>query len=103
MRLCPFTAIEPVHAALIAANEPAASLLCCHHSVCRILSLLLFFVWTQAEKRRETLLVGLSKTKDQLSVAEEKYKNQQLEMQRTQMDLLAKTSENEHLFLVKKL
>lgn len=47
----------------------------------------------QAEKRRETLVVGLSKTKDQLSVAEEKYKSLQLDMQRTQMDLLAKTSE----------
>jgi len=46
----------------------------------------------QAEKRRETLVVGLSKTKDQLSVTEEKYKSLQLEMQRTQMDLVAKTS-----------
>lgn len=46
----------------------------------------------QAEKRRETLVVGLNKTKDALSVAEDKYKNLQLELQRTQMDLLAKTS-----------
>jgi hypothetical protein len=48
----------------------------------------------QAEKRRETLLVSINKTKDQLTVTEEKFKNQQLEMQRTQMDLLAKTSES---------
>jgi hypothetical protein len=46
----------------------------------------------QAEKRRETLLVGLSKTKEQLSGTEERYKSLQLDMQRTQMDLLAKTS-----------
>lgn len=46
----------------------------------------------QAEKRRETLVVGLTKTKDALSIAEDKYKNLQLELQRNQMDLLAKTS-----------
>lgn len=46
----------------------------------------------QAEKRRETLLVSMNKTKDALSVTEEKYKSLQLDMQRTQMDLLAKTS-----------
>lgn len=47
----------------------------------------------QAEKRRETLLVSMNKTKDALSVTEERYKSLQLDMQRTQMDLLAKTSE----------
>jgi hypothetical protein len=46
----------------------------------------------QAEKRRETLLVGLNKTKEQLSGTEERFKSLQLDMQRTQMDLLAKTS-----------
>lgn len=49
------------------------------------------YMW-QAEKRRETLLVGLNKTKEQLSGTEERYKSLQLDMQRTQMDLLAKTS-----------
>lgn len=47
----------------------------------------------QAEKRRETLLVSMNKTKDALSTTEERYKSLQLDMQRTQMDLLAKTSE----------
>lgn len=37
-------------------------------------------------------MVGLNKTKDALSVAEDKYKALQVDMQRTQMDLLAKTS-----------
>lgn len=36
--------------------------------------------------------MGLSKTKEQLSGTEERYKSLQLDMQRTQMDLLAKTS-----------
>lgn len=47
----------------------------------------------QAEKRRESMMVGLSKTKDQLSASEERIKALQLDVQRTQMDLLAKTSE----------
>jgi hypothetical protein len=47
----------------------------------------------QAEKRRETLLVGLNKTREQLSSHEERMKAMQLELQRNQMDLLAKTSE----------
>lgn len=36
--------------------------------------------------------MGLNKTKEQLSGTEEKYKSLQLDMQRTQMDLMAKTS-----------
>ena len=36
-------------------------------------------------------MVGLSKTRDQLSTSEERIKQLQLETQRTQMDLLAKT------------
>jgi hypothetical protein len=47
----------------------------------------------QAEKRRETILVGLNKTRDALSISEEKIKQLQLEAQRTNMDLVAKTSE----------
>lgn len=47
----------------------------------------------QAEKRRETILIGLNKTRDQLTIAEERTKQLQLELQRTNMDLLAKTSE----------
>jgi hypothetical protein len=46
----------------------------------------------QAEKRRETILQGLTKTKDQLSVVEERSRQLQLDLQRTQMDLVAKTS-----------
>lgn len=38
-------------------------------------------------------MVGLNKTREQLSGSEEKIKSLQLEVQRTQMDLLAKTSE----------
>jgi hypothetical protein len=37
--------------------------------------------------------VGLNKTKDQLGIAEERVKQLALDLQRTQMDLLAKTSE----------
>jgi hypothetical protein len=37
--------------------------------------------------------VGLSKTKDALSVTEERAKQLSLDLQRTQMDLFAKTSE----------
>ena len=37
--------------------------------------------------------VGLSKTKDQLSVIEERAKQLSLDLQRTQMDLIAKNSE----------
>jgi hypothetical protein len=47
----------------------------------------------QAEKRRETILVGLNKTRDALSISEDKIKQLQLEAQRTNMDLVAKTSE----------
>lgn len=36
-------------------------------------------------------MVGLNKTRDQLSVSEDRIKQLQLENQRTQMDLLAKT------------
>lgn len=38
-------------------------------------------------------MVGLNKTRDALSASEDKIKGLQLEVQRTQMDLLAKTSE----------
>jgi hypothetical protein len=48
----------------------------------------------QAEKRRETILVGLNKTRDALSISEDKIKQLQLEAQRTNMDLVAKTSES---------
>lgn len=41
--------------------------------------------------------MGLTKTKDALGMAEEKHKATQLELQRTQMDLLAKTSEYEEV------
>lgn len=61
--------------------------------LCMCLAACLPDVPGQAEKRRETLLVSMNKTKDALSVTEERYKSLQLDMQRTQMDLLAKTSE----------
>jgi hypothetical protein len=38
-------------------------------------------------------MVGLNKTRDQLSISEERIKQLQLDVQRTNMDLLAKTSE----------
>lgn len=60
----------------------------------------------QAEKRRESIMVGLNKTRDQLSVSEERIKQLQLENQRTQMDLLAKTGrqfEAQHIYACCKL
>lgn len=50
-----------------------------------------FALHTQAEKRRESIMVGLNKTRDQLSVSEERLRQLQLDLQRTQMDLLAKS------------
>lgn len=46
----------------------------------------------QAEKRRESMMVGLNKTRDALSASEERIRALQLDVQRGQMDLLAKTS-----------
>jgi chromosome segregation ATPase len=47
----------------------------------------------QAEKRRESMMVGLSKTKEQLGGAEERARQLSLDLQRTQMDLVAKSGE----------
>jgi hypothetical protein len=46
-----------------------------------------------ARSRATAAQVGLTKTKDQLSAIEERAKQLSLDLQRTQMDLLAKTSE----------
>lgn len=42
-------------------------------------------------KRRDSMMVGLNKTKEQLSGFEERCKQLSLDLQRTQMDLMAKT------------
>lgn len=54
-------------------------------------------ILVQAEKRRESIMVGLNKTRDQLSASEDRIKQLQLEVQRTQMDLLAKTGNHQQL------
>lgn len=50
-------------------------------------------ILTPIAPRPPPLQTGLNKTKDQLSIVEDRAKQLSLDLQRCQMDLLAKTSE----------
>lgn len=45
----------------------------------------------QAEKRRESMALGMNKTKEQLSSAEQRVHQLSIDVQRLQMDMMAKS------------